>query len=376
MSPPYGVKAGVLPILYIAAYLVYQHELALYEERRYRPLMTRDMLHRFVKRPDEFTFQRFRITGLRSSIYREYSKIIATGSRQTVVQLVSPLAKFIGELPTWTQKTRSAELSPKAQAVRDAFQLAKSPEYLMFEDLPKALGYETELARKQPQLEGLALALQDCLQELKDAYPNMVRQQQKMLAEAFHMNGDTGLSDLRQQTAGRYQGLEQHTVDVDGLRAFIKRITKKTGSDEEWLENILMFLGQKPSMKWTDTDRAEADVKLSDFAKRMLDLEALRLHYNRRRQDMNGEFDVILLKSLRQGRESIDEVVAIDQKRKQAIQGCKAELKKALEKHTDSELQLAALAEVVDEFLTRRKKAAGRSTAVTSGQTIKGVKSA
>lgn len=362
MAPPYGVKAGVLPILYITAYLIYQHELALYEERRYRPLLTAEMLERFVKRPDEYTFQRFRITGLRSSIYKEYCKIIDTGSNQTVVQLVSPLAKFIEDLPLYTQKTKSSDLSEKARKVRNAFQLAKSPEHLIFEDIPKALGYEQELKNQKPNLEGLAISLQSCLKELKDTYPNMIRQQIKMLLEAFHMNVDLELSDLRRQAMGRYEGLDQHTVDIDGLKAFIKRITKKEGDDESWLENILMFLGQKPSAKWTDTDRGEADVKLSDFAKRILDLEALRVHYNRSKKSMDGEFDVILLKSLKRGSEPIDEVVAIDQRRKEAIQDCKTELLKALNEHSDSELQLAALAEVVDEFLTARKSKVSTSS--------------
>ena len=123
-----------------------------------------------------------------------------------------------------------------------------------------------------------------------------------------------------------------------------------------------MFLGQKPSAKWTDTDRGEADVKLSDFAKRILDLEALRVHYNRSKKSMDGEFDVILLKSLKRGSEPIDEVVAIDQRRKEAIQDCKTELLKALNEHSDSELQLAALAEVVDEFLTARKSKVSTSS--------------
>lgn len=362
MAPPYGVKAGVLPILYITAYLVYQHELALYEEHRYRPLLTAEMLERFVKRPDEYTFQRFRITGLRSSIYKEYCKIVDTGSNQTVVQLVSPLAKFIEDLPLYTQKTKSSDLSERARKVRNAFQLAKSPEHLIFEDIPKALGYEQELKNKNPNLEGLAISLQGCLKELKDTYPNMVKQQIKMLLEAFHMNVDLELSDLRRQAMGRYEGLDQHTVDIDGLKAFIKRITKKEGDDESWLENILMFLGQKPSAKWTDTDRGEADVKLSDFAKRILDLEALRVHYNRSKKSMDGEFDVILLKSLKKGSEPIDEVVAIDQRRKEAIQDCKTVLLKALDEHSDSELQLAALAEVVDEFLTARKSKVSTSS--------------
>lgn len=363
MAPPYGVKAGVLPILYIAAYIIYQDELALYEVRRYKPVMTDEMLERFVKRPDEFTFQQFKISGLRSSIFKEYTKIIDTGSKQTVVQLVRPLAKFINELPLYTQKTKTSELSEEAKKVRNAFNLAKSPEHLIFEDIPKALGFEKELTKENPKLEGLSLALQGCLTELKNTYPDMIKQQIKMLLEAFHMNVDSDLTSLRRKAIGRYEGLEQHTVDVDGLRAFIKRITKKEGDDEGWLENILMFLGQKPSKKWTDTDRSEADVKLSDFGKRILDLEALRVHYDRSKQSMDGDFDVILLKSLKKGSEPIDEVVAIDKKRKDAIQECKAELLKALNEHSDSELQLAALAEVVDEFLTARNKPKAKASA-------------
>lgn len=356
MAPPYGVKAGVLPILYIAAYIVYQHELALYENRQYKPVMTQEMVDRFVKRPDEFTFQRFRITGLRSSIYKEYCKIIDTGSNQTVVQLVKPLAQFIGSLPDYTQKTKSSELSLKAKRVRDAFNLAKSPEHLIFEDIPKALGYEKELSKEEPNLEGLSLSLQACLKELNDNYPSMIKRQIRMLSEAFNIDRDSNLEDLRMIVFGRYKGLEQHTVDVDGLKAFIKRLTKRQGDDETWLENVLMFLGQKPTKKWTDIDCSEVDVKLSDYAKRILDLETLRVHYDKEKSKIDGEFDVILLKSLKKGNEPVNEVVTIDRRRKEAIQDCKEEIYNAIKKHSDSELQLAALAEVVDEFLNERRK--------------------
>jgi len=355
MSPPYGVKAGVLPIIYFAVYAVNHHELAIYEERRYRPFFNEEMIERFVKRPDEFKFQRFRITGLRASIYEEYSKVIESGNeKKTVIQMVRPLAKFIGGLEQFTLKTKSSDVSDKSKKVRDAFNLAKSPESLLFEDIPKALGYEKELSKSKPNLEGLATDLQASLQELKAVYPNMVKQQIKLLQQAFHMDDDGSLEDLRRKAIGRYDGLEQNTVDVDGLRAFIKRLTKKEGEDKEWLENVLMFLGQKPSDKWTDTDRAEADVKLSDFAKRILDLETLRVHYDRTAEKTEGDFDVILLKSLKKGKEPVDEVVAIDKTRHEAIKDVKNKLKKELSEHKDSELQLAALAELVDEFLTDR----------------------
>ena len=65
---------------------------------------------------------------------------------------------------------------------------------------------------------------------------------------------------------------------------------------------------------------------------------------------------MILLKSLKKGSEPINEVVTIDRRRKEAIQNCKKEIYNAIKKHSDGELQLAALAEVVDEFLNERRK--------------------
>ena len=353
MAPPYGVKAGILPIIYIAVYIVYQHELALYEERCYRPFFTEEMLDRFVKRPDEFTFQRFRISGLRASIYQEYSKVVASGNQLTIVQLARPLAKWIGGLELYTQKTKSVEISDRAKRIRDAFNLAKSPENLLLEGIPEALGYEQELKKKQPNLEGFASALNESLQELKSAYPNMIKQQIKMLLQAFHMDKNGSLADLRRKSS-RYEGLEKYTVDVDGLKAFIKRLTKPDGDNDNWLENILMFLGQKPSAKWTDTDRGEADVKLSYFAERILDLETLRLHYDKRSMKTGGDFDVIFLKSLKKGGKLVDEAVVIEHSHHIAIQDVKEKLKQVLCEHKNSELQLAVLAELVNEFLTDR----------------------
>ncbi len=353
MSPPYGVKAGVLPILYVAAYLVYQHELALYEERVYRPFWTGEMLDRFVRRPYEFTFQRFRITGLRSTIYNEYCKIIKVGTKRSIVQLATPLAKFIGALPPYSRTTKSSDLPEKARRVRDAFALSKSPEHLIFEGIPKALGYERELARKKPNLEGFALDLQGRLKELSDAYPNMIKKQIKSLAAAFHMRKDSSLEDLRSHTAGRYAGLDQYTVDVDGLRAFIKRIVKKDGGDKEWLENILAFLGRKPAKNWTDADIAEADIRLSDFAKRILDLETLRVHYDKVKSHKDGDFEVILIRTVRRGRRHLDSVAVIEPKQKKAIENIKADLEKTLGKCADRGMQLAALADLVDDRLRR-----------------------
>ena len=55
ISPPYGVKAGILPILWLSVYLVNEHELALYEERKYIRFdqeRSKDLSNGFVRRSD------------------------------------------------------------------------------------------------------------------------------------------------------------------------------------------------------------------------------------------------------------------------------------------------------------------------------------
>ena len=44
-KPPFGVKAGVLPILYAAAYAYHKHELALYEDGKYIPVLPPERYH-------------------------------------------------------------------------------------------------------------------------------------------------------------------------------------------------------------------------------------------------------------------------------------------------------------------------------------------
>ena len=357
MAPPYGLKQGVLAILYIAAYLVNRHEVAIYENGVYTPNLSEEAVERFVKVPHEFTVQRFRIEGLRASIFDQYAMALYNdGKKKTVVELVRPLAIFIGALPDFTKKTRSTLLTGTTQAVRNAFNLAKSPERLLFEDLPKALGFtqadqSTRIDAISADVEGFSAELQSALRELKYAYSKMLEEQQRLLAQAFHISDESDLEKLRKQLSGRYQGLDEYTVDVDGMRAFIRRLTRADGSDDQWFNDILMFLGKKPTKKWTDADRAEVEVKLSDYSKRILDLETLRLHYDKTAERMEGDFDVILLKSLKKGSDPIDEVVAIDKSRHEAIKGVKAELGSVLRQHKDKELQLAILAEYVDEFL-------------------------
>ena len=204
-------------------------------------------------------------------------------------------------------------------------------------------------------MEEFSQVLIEVLRELKNAYQTLLDNQLKLLAQAFNIDPNLRLSEVRKILVGNCHGLENYTVDTQGIRALIMRITKLAGDDAEWFENILIFLGNKPTDKWQDSDRDTAEYRLTDYSRRIIDLEKLRLHDKDRANKASGDFDVYLLRSIKKGGEIQDEVVAVDKESTKQISHAKEKMRTALEELMDKELMLGALAEVVDEFFIEYK---------------------
>lgn len=357
-APPYGVKRGVLPILYLAGYLVYQDECALFEEGRYIPYLTEEQLERFVRRPGDFAVQSFRIEGLRASLFREYLRLMFDDPERgtSVLTIARPLAQFMGDLPEYANLTR--RVSQTAQRVRSVFALAKSPQALLFEQLPAACGLE-DLERDNPDEEALrrfADRLKQALRELKSAFPDLLKRFQGLMAHAFSLDRISDLAELRAVLHGRLDGFDRYTIDANGLRAFIRRVTKDSGTDEEWFANVLLFLGQKPAKKWNDADAEGAEYRLAEFARRIHDLDKLRVHYDGQRHATDAEFDVVLLRSLRKGGAEHEQVVCINHATRTAIKTVRQEISEQIHNLPDPSLRYALLAELAEEFLQTRQE--------------------
>jgi hypothetical protein len=353
-APPYGVKEGILAILYATAFLRFQHELALYEDNVYTPYFTDQHLERFVKRPDFFSVQRFRISGMRATIFQQYVKALYGETEQSkgLISIVKPLAKLTNELPEYTKNTKN--ISPTAQKVRKAFDLAKSPEEVLFTILPKACGIGVIDPNKadEDSLKGFSATLIHALRELKYAYQNLLTDLISNITEALlpYNKFELSISELRHKLAGRFDGLAQYTVDVKGLRAFLLHICKTEEEDELWLEGLLMFLGNKPAKNWSDIDREGADLRLTEYSRRLLDLRKLQVTHEKHAVKKRNDFDIILLKAMRHGKTENERAICIDRNKKDSFLNTKEAIN-TLIKDLNAESQLAILAELVDELM-------------------------
>ena len=344
-KPPFGVKRGVFPILFLHYYLLHRFEIALYDEGTFAPELTYEHLERMVRRPDLFSFQRFRIEGVRAALFDEYSRALFGEVRESVqlLDLARPLTQFVFGLDDHARKTR--RLSETTLRVRQAFFLSKSPEKFLFDELPLACGFDGV-----SDFSGFAEKLIGALRELKGAQAALLDFMHSTLCGSFGLPEAMPMNELRSVLRGRCHGLDQYTVDVQGLRSFIRRVSDSRTTDEEWFDRILLFLGRKPAAKWTDQDRDTAEYRLAEFSKRVLELERIRLHYDATSKQ-DSAHEVILVKTVSSLEGEIDEVVSLNQRNSVAIADAKRRIEEVLADIHDQELALALVARLTNEFL-------------------------
>lgn len=361
MAPPYGIKAGILPLLYFTVFLCKQNDLAFYENGVYIPYITDLHIERFMKRPDFFSVQLIKISGIRASLFNIYAKVLYGDNHDKKIDLLNiarPLAKFITDLDDYTKQTN--RLSDSSKKAIKAFDLANSPADLLFNKLPGACSFpeidpdETD----KNKIEGFTNALINVIKELRDAYKIMLEEFANLISESLlpDVNKTIEMSYLRNKIQSRYEGLVEFTVDIKGLRPFIGYITEKESDDTVWFNRLLLFLGEKAPNRWSDIDRDNAILRLTEFSKKLLDLNIIQGHYIKNKSKYNDSFEIIRLRTMRYGKSDNDEVITIDSSEKKYLENQKIQFNLLLSQLNNDKTRISILADMLDELLSKQTK--------------------
>ncbi|MDO9013102.1 MAG: hypothetical protein Q7U78_15065 [Gallionella sp.] len=357
LNPPYGIKSGLLPVLFLAAYLVYKEEIVLYEDGYYSPFLTQELLEKILKSPELFSIQRLRIDHLRDQLFTKYAEAITLDDHADVnmITVLKPLSRFMVNLPDYTKRTK--RVSEKAQKVREHFFAAKSPTLLLFKELPIACGFKpigTETTIEV--LEEFSRELKLVFSELRIAYHSLLSEFRLLLKNSFNENEKISLSELRERLRGRYGPLQAYTIDTHGLKAFLGRLADHHGDDGHWLNSLATFIARKPPEKWLDEDINIADYRLVELSKRLRDLERLRIHYEDSAQSSkNSQIEVVMLRTVRQGGNDHDVIISLDESKKKAVSEKLDSIQLVMKELPSEDLRLALLAQLFEEYIVDQK---------------------
>ena len=169
-----------------------------------------------------------------------------------------------------------------------------------------------------------------------------------MLCLAFDLEQDLSTEELRKVILNRFRGLDRFTIDKEGTLGFIMRLTKTMGNNDNWLETILMFLGNKPTGKWLDSDQDKAESQLTKFSQRVVELEKINFAQQKGQEEISGDFDVHFLRSFKQDGLSFEKVLLIDGATSTKVADVVAAIGKNLKRLDSHHLAFAALAQVLD----------------------------
>lgn len=276
-KPPFGVRDGLHPIFLASFALIHENDVAFYEDGAFIRHVSSEHFHRMIKAPETFEIQWCRITGVRSAIYEQLTEVLglnlAKDQNCNVLDVVVPLSSFAAQLPAYTHNTK--HLSVHALAVRNALLIAREPVSLIFNDLPRACGFQPfdpHQSQNSREVQQFANILKESLDELRDTYPGLLKRISDAVVKGFDLPCKTleekgVLSDVASKVLA--------VVNEPRLKAFLMRLADSHLEYNQWLESLGSFVCSKPPSKWTDTDVNIFLTELTQLIQQYKNVEAI-----------------------------------------------------------------------------------------------------
>lgn len=280
-APPIGLREGLAPIYFTAAFIANSDQVALYEHGTFRPVLTPDLFERLVRNPGFFSIKHF---ATRSGPRRRVLEAVAdelgietVGARKgaSVLAIVSVLARVVGSAPTHIKKT--TKLQDETRAVRDSLKFATEPDLLLFKEIPAALGLPTVPAGGKytdDDLERLAKGLSVAVDEIASAYRGLLDDARIALADSTATPGDSPQSSLSE----RAKLLAGSAIDPM-MRSLISAMSADIDDADAWIEYVAMVISGVPLQEWTDDDRDRFFGAVSETGAAFRRLEALNFEH-------------------------------------------------------------------------------------------------
>lgn len=347
-QPPFGIRAGLLPLILAIYMRLNRSELAVYEDGSFAPRADADLIQRLTKVPQVFRFQICRVQGPRADALRSLGELLGSRSndeaQDKLLDVVTHLCVFAAKLPTYTKKTTS--VSGRAQEVRRVLLMGREPATLLFDELPAACGL-SPLSTKGDADEASAYAavLSDVCDELRNAYPRLLDRLRHLLYRALDV--DPTSVDARQSLSQRARRVSS-IVREPTLTAFCARIRDDYHDDDDpWIAAIAAIVRAQPPEKWRDSDEATFEGELLQLADRFRAVEQIAFTDGSTRQF--GEDALITV--IDAAGAAHRRVVRVGPEEKQAVDDLATELRTVI-RLSDRRLALAALARIAKEALS------------------------
>jgi len=251
-NEPYGVRAGLLPILGMAFFLANRSTLALYVEGAFTSNISEAMIDEWLHDAKRIEFRFVSASSDKDSYLKAVIESLPSEIKlasKNPLDVARALVGFVVSLPNWTRRTLS--LSQDAQAIRGMLLKANDPHKVLFADLPTLLSANSAKDVKEE--------LSNIVREIQAAYPATLKQVLATVMNALDQ------SDLN------YANLNNRAKVIKGIagefmmEAFVVRLENFDGSTQA-IESLISLGSSKAPNQWIDRDIDAALMQLANWA--------------------------------------------------------------------------------------------------------------
>jgi len=248
MMPPYGIMPGVFPILLVSYLLIYPDEISLYRDGVFIPEPNIADFEVLMRRPELYSVAGSYLHGERLLMVQRISKSLNV--RPTTLSVTKAIINMVRQLPDHAWRTR--QLPKPVIKLRTAIEQARSPERLLFLDIPRALDelpFTGDMDDCNNRIDQFFNKLNMALQTWSRVTEDRITQAGNILLSTCNMpSGMKGWQEL----INIAQKLDEKPLN-ETIRPFIKRLTLQNDLDTV-VESVLALIANRPPRSWTDRE--------------------------------------------------------------------------------------------------------------------------
>jgi hypothetical protein len=263
-APPYGIKAGIMPVITLAYLMANRDRIAVYIDGAFQTSFDDVFVDKLLQKPAEVRLRHIDRTVREAAFLSGLGALVGAEDTEGSLPVAQRLFQRFEALPPYALRTMT--VSEDARLVRSTVVKSSDPEALLFEDLPEAL--DDRLS---------AELVHDALLECEAAYPALLETMRLALARSLGVD------------AHSFEGLAQRVETIRGLTndlsfdGFAMRAAAFEVGEGD-IEGLVSILLHKPASAWSDRDREQALSELARLGRRFRELEALAVVRDRRSQ--------------------------------------------------------------------------------------------
>lgn len=352
---PFGLREGPLPLVLCTVLLAHRDDVTLYESGVFVHELRIEVFERLQRVPQTFEIQQYVFARQDWKAFEAVGSVLRTlqlaradaVGDSPILRLVKPLVVFAARLPAYTKNTKRIE-PHEGVAVREALLRARDPYALMHNDLPTAMGLQSQADTwsQFPQ------RLKECLLGLQRAYPRLLDEIEVQLRDIFDLHGTA--EEARRKLQLRSAPLEGQAAERT-LALFVREASRLNAA-QDWRETLGRVVnGGLPPNQWHDHDLVNFQVRLRQLASDFVRLEELVAEQRR-----TGATEILRIGLLNGRSWEAREVVSVTPERAEAVDMLTTQITEVLETHADKgdearRVRLAALARVAAHYLHRNE---------------------